>query len=141
MPAPALISSLQDRLQQVRHQLASMGAMRPGSLANRFRRCGKSGCRCAAPDSSGHGPYWTLTFKSGGKTVTRAIPPHAVERTRQQIAEYRRFRTLSGEFVELSEQLCQAQLQQGRDRAAAEVKKKPSERPSSPTSRPRSKRS
>ena len=123
MPTTPAISALQDRLEQVRLQLASMGAMRPGSLASRFRRCGKPGCHCAAPDSPGHGPYWTLTFKSGGKTVTRAIPPHALERTRQQIAAYKRFRTLTGEFVELSEQLCQAQLRQGRESAAAKAKK------------------
>ena len=88
VPTTPAISALQDRLEQVRLQLASMGAMRPGSLASRFRRCGKPGCHCAAPDSPGHGPYWTLTFKSGGKTVTRAIPPHALERTRQQIAAF-----------------------------------------------------
>ena len=138
MPTPPAIPAIQDRLEQVRLQLASIGPVRPGSLASRFRRCGKPGCRCAAPDSPGHGPYWTLTFKSGGKTVTRAIPPHALAQTRQQIAEYKRFRTLAGEFVELSEQLCQAQLQQGRE-SAAEAKKKPSRRLLSPTSRPRSK--
>ena len=44
--------------------------------------------------------------------MTRSVPHHALERTRQQIAEYKRFRTLTAEFVEVSEQLCQARLTQ-----------------------------
>lgn len=52
-----------------------------------------------------------MTRRGGGKTVTKIIPPGpAVERTRAQIAEYRRLRSLVKELVEVSEQICQAQM-------------------------------
>lgn len=124
MPAPLDPAALQLRLDQLHSQLASIGELRPGSLNERFLRCGKASCRCADPQHPGHGPYWSLTFKSGGKTVTRSVPHHALEQTRQQIAEYKRFRTLTAEFVEVSEQLCQARLTQSTRAAAEQAKKK-----------------
>lgn len=138
MPHPADPAALQHRLDHIRLQLASIGDLQPGSLSRRYLRCGKPSCHCSDPDSPGHGPYWSLTFKSGGKTVTRSVPPHALERTRRQIAEYKRFRNLTGEFVELSQQLCQARLREGAGRAAGEGKKKPSPLPSPAKSVPKS---
>ena len=85
-----------DRIQQ---EFASLGDLRPGSLTRRLQQCGKPGCRCKAEGATGHGPYWSLTFKVQGKTVTRSIPAAAVERTREQIAEHKRFRALAAELV------------------------------------------
>ena len=49
--------------------------------------------------------------------MTKIIPPGpAVQRTREQIAEYRRLRSLVKELVEVSEQLCQAKLDASRAR-------------------------
>lgn len=91
-------------------ELTRLGDLRPGSLVERYRRCGKANCHCAGTGAAGHGPTWSLTREVAGKTVTTVIPSMAVEQARLQIAEYRRFRTLSKEFVEVSEQLCDAQL-------------------------------
>jgi hypothetical protein len=78
-----------------------------------------------------------------GKTVTKIIPAGtAVERTRRQIAEYRRFRALMRELLEVSERLCDAQLAQGEAAPEKEVAKKGGSKKSSPRkSAPRSKRS
>jgi hypothetical protein len=68
----------------------------------------------------------SLTHASGGKTITQVIPQGpAVDRTRAQIAEYRRFRKLVQELIAVSEQLCNAQLQQPEALVAEESKKKP----------------
>lgn len=43
--------------------------------------------------------------------MTKIIPPGPVlERTREQIDEYRRLRSLVKELIEISEQICQAQV-------------------------------
>ena len=89
----------------------SIGDLRPGSLVPRYRKCGKANCHCAASRARGHGPSWSLTRALGGKTVTRVIPADAVERTQRQIAEYKRWQRLSGELVEVSEQLCHVRLE------------------------------
>jgi hypothetical protein len=48
-----------------------------------------------------------------------------VDRTRAQIAEYRRFRKLVQELIAVNEQICDAQLQQAKTLVADESKKKP----------------
>jgi hypothetical protein len=62
--------------------------MRPGSLVKRYRACGKPTCHCAQKGDRGHGPSWSLTRPVAGKTVTKVIPPNAVEATQAQFAEY-----------------------------------------------------
>ena len=140
MPIPDTLDSLTLRRDRIQQEFASLGDLRPGSLTRRLQQCGKPGCRCKAEGATGHGPYWSLTFKVQGKTVTRSIPAAAVERTREQIAEHKRFRALAAELVDLSEQLCQARLAEGDDGSDDEEKKTPSRRRSSPRLRPRSRR-
>ncbi len=111
MPHLPRLELLEVKREQLKARLAAIGNMRPGSLAERFRRCGKPTCHCAQKDSPGHGPCYSLTRPVRGKTVTRIIPKGpAVERTREQIAEYRRFRDLVRELVAVSEAICDAQL-------------------------------
>ena len=102
---------LQRRRQQLLQALLELGDLRPGSLVARYRRCGKPNCHCAQLGDRGHGPSFSLTRRVAGKTVTKIIPPGpAVQRTREQIGEYRRLRSLVKELVEVSEQICQAKL-------------------------------
>jgi hypothetical protein len=135
------VQKLERRRAELKVKLGEAGDLRPGSLVERYRRCGHPGCHCAGEGSDGHGPSWSLTREVGGKTITRVIPPDAVARTRAQIDEYRRFRTVVRDLVETSEQLCDAKLG-ALDAAAQEgAKKKGSTRRSRPRSSPRSTRS
>ena len=104
------VQKLEQRRVELKVKLGEAGDLRPGSLVERYRRCGKAGCHCAGEGAEGHGPSWSLTREVGGKTITRVIPPDAVARTRAQIDEYRRFRGIVRELVETSEQLCDAML-------------------------------
>jgi hypothetical protein len=119
------LKALHDNREQLKTDLAQIRDLRPGSLTARFRKCGKPNCHCAQKDSPGHGPSYSLTHASAGKTITQVIPQGpAVDRTRAQIAEYRRFRKLVQELIAVSEQLCNAQLQQPEAIVAAGSKKK-----------------
>jgi hypothetical protein len=108
---PPSLEELQRERSRLQVALTQVGDLRPGSLVPRFRKCGKPTCHCAQPDSPGHGPSYSLTREVEGKTVTKIIPPAAVEQTQQQIAEYRRFRELTRDFLVVSEKVCDAQLQ------------------------------
>jgi hypothetical protein len=128
---------LEKRRSELKERLVELGDMRPGSLVERYRRCGKPACHCASRDAAGHGPSWSLTRGVAGKTVTKIIPPTAVEQTRRQIDEYHRFRLLIREFVEVSEAVCDARLQgsgaaSGLEAAQKGGSKRPSKRKSSP---------
>lgn len=97
---------------RIKSQLAAIGDMRPGSLVPRFRKCGKPSCHCAKKGDPGHGPSFSLTRPVKGKTVTRVIPAGpAVERTRLQLEEFRRFRQLVQQLIDVSEQICDLQIQ------------------------------
>ena len=124
---PQDLQGLRDSLKS---RLMSLGDMRPGSLVERYRRCGKPSCHCAAKDSPGHGPSWSLTRPVHGKTVTKVIPTGpAVERTRAQIAEYKRFRAMVQQLVEVNEKLCDTQIAASRAGSDEGAEKKGSKRP------------
>lgn len=120
---------LDARREAILRELASIGDLRPGSLFERYRKCGKPGCHCAREGDPGHGPNWVLTARVNGRALTRAIPREAVAETRAQIDEYKRLRALTAELVEVSEGLCHARLAAGRE-AGREVKKGASRQPS-----------
>ena len=122
------VQSLERQRNQLRSELAQAQDMRQGTLTERYRRCGKSNCHCAQAGSQGHGPSFSLTRAIAGKTKTRIIPAHVVSLTREQLAEFRRFRELSRQFLEVSEQLCEARLGAGMKSPEAAAKKKPSRR-------------
>jgi hypothetical protein len=117
------LADLQRERSRLEVALTQMDDLRPGSLVERFRKCGKPTCHCAKPDSPGHGPSHSLTREVASKTVTRIIPPSAVEQTRRQIAEYKRFRDVTREFVQVSEKICDAQLHTTAGSVSREVKK------------------
>jgi hypothetical protein len=110
MPKPPDAQVLLMQRDQLKAQLAAIGDMRPGSLVPRFRKCGKPSCHCAKKGDPGHGPSYSLTHAVAGKTVTHVIPAGAVERTREQLEEYHRFRQLLQQLLAVSEQICEWQV-------------------------------
>lgn len=135
------VRQLRQRIEQIKADIAAVGPMRPGSLVEHYRRCGKPTCRCAKPGQPGHGPQWLLTRAVAGKTVSVPIAPQALERTRRQVEEYRRFRALARELIELSARLCQALLRAPQAASDEAAKKGASKRLSRHKSSPRSRRS
>ena len=118
------LPKLQARDRELKSQIAQLGDMRPGSLVECYRKCGKPHCHCARPGGRGHGPLWMVTHAVQGKTVSRAVPSGpGLERTRAQIAEYQRFRELARALVATNEQICNARLQEAREAPSSEVKK------------------
>jgi hypothetical protein len=104
---PDSLSGLEARRAEVLRSMANLKDMRPGSIVGAVWRCGKPSCHCAQPADPGHGPSLRLTYKRHGKTVTEALPtPAAVHKARQETAEFRNFRELSRQLVEVSEQVC-----------------------------------
>lgn len=122
MPFSSDDPSLEAQRDAVRHQLAHIGDFRSGTLAPRYVKCGKPTCRCASADAPGHGPYWLLTGEVNGKAQCRSIPAAALERTREQIAEYHRFRELVKTLIQINTRLCEARMEKAKPAQA--VKKK-----------------
>jgi hypothetical protein len=91
--------------QRVVEQMLQLGPMRRGTLNEQHLIAARKGPGKPAT----RGPYYVLSRKEGGKTVSRRVHAEDVERVRQEIARYSRFMELCREFAELSERLGEAE--------------------------------
>lgn len=142
MPSSFPLPELERQREQLHTDLAGTGDFRPGSLNTVRHRCGKSGCACAEPDHPGHGDEYILSRKVAGKTVaTHFRPGPALEKAQREVANYKRFRGLVQEIVEVNERICEARPVPAlaTDQAPAEAggEKGGSSRSSKRSSRPR----
>ena len=104
------ITSLSERIEQIRRELAELEPMRPGSLSEQWNVCGTPGCRCKDPkDPKKHGPYYHLNYTWRGKARTEFVKAEDVEAMRRQLAAYKRFRALTTEWVDVSLELAREQ--------------------------------
>jgi hypothetical protein len=65
-------------------------AQLPGSLFMRYGRCGKPGCACRR--GAGHGPYYVLSQRSGGKGAFAYLDAARAREARGLVARARAFR-------------------------------------------------
>jgi Family of unknown function (DUF6788) len=108
----------------IQQQIAQLGDMRAGSVTATGGRCGNPRCRCHVKDDPGHGPFYRLTRKVEGKTVTETFSiPAALRKAQNEIAEYHRFRELSRNLLEINEKICRARPIE--DTLTLEEKKRP----------------
>ncbi len=97
------LSTLIDDRSTLLRQISELGDFQPGSITSATRRCGKPGCHCAKPNDPGHGPHFQLTQKIAGKTASQNLAsPAAVRKAEAEIAEFRRFRSLTSKLVEVN---------------------------------------
>ena len=95
--------ALQRRIKEIQRELAGLGPMRPGSLSEQYNVCGTPGCRCKDPKKPRkHGPYYHLNYTWRGRSRTEFVKAEAVAAVRDQLANYKRFRALCTEWVDVS---------------------------------------
>jgi hypothetical protein len=90
---------LERRIGKIKQALAALGDMRPGSLSTQSRSWG--------------GQYSQLSYTHLGKGHTEYVPQKRVKEVKRQLANYRKFRDLTQEWVNLALELCklkQAQM-------------------------------
>lgn len=107
--------------------VAETGDMRPGSITETFRRCGKANCACAGPGQRGHGPFYAFTRRVKGKTQTVQLRPGPhLSKLLREVERYHAFRRTCEELVAVNDALCQLRPVAGESESAARqaVKKK-----------------
>ena len=102
MESTALIES---ERQRVVEQMLRLGPMKRGTLNEQYLAAARKGPGKPAI----RGPYYVLSRKEGGRTVSRRVRAEDIERVRREIGCYSRFMQLCREFAELSERLGDAQ--------------------------------
>jgi hypothetical protein len=83
---------IERRIAKIKQALADLGDMRPGSLSVQTRSWG--------------GQYCQLSYTHLGKGHTQYIPQERVKEVKRQMANYRKFRDLTQEWVNLAIELC-----------------------------------
>jgi len=102
------LADLEDRRVNVQGQIAQLGDMRSGSITGTGGCCAYANCHCHRAGDPGHGPYYRLTRKVDGKTVTETFSsPASLAKAQREVAEYHRFRELSGQLLEVNERICE----------------------------------
>lgn len=106
---PDSLPALQMQRASIQQHIAQLGDMRAGSITTTGGRCGNPRCHCHAKEDPGHGPFYRLTRKVDGKTVTETFStPTALRKAQNEIAEYHRFRELSRDLLEINGKICRA---------------------------------
>jgi hypothetical protein len=103
-------AALERRIEKIKQELASLGDMRPGSLSVQTRSWG--------------GEYCQLSYTHQGKGHTQYVPAEKREEVQRQIANYRKFRDLTKEWIELAMEVCKLKTQ-GEDKSKRKTKPRP----------------
>ena len=105
---PDLLVNLESRRTDVQLQIAQLCDMRSGSITGTSGRCGNPNCHCHRAGDPGHGPYYRLTRKVNGKTVTETFSsPASLAKAQREVTECQRFRELTDQVLEVNEQICE----------------------------------
>src|SRR5260370_24658177 len=102
------VVDLEGRRAAVQLQIGQLGDMRSGSITGTGGRCENQMCHCHRSGDPGHGPYYRLTRKVKGKTVTETFSsPASLAKAQREVAECQRFRELGDQLLNVSEQICE----------------------------------
>jgi hypothetical protein len=97
-------ATLRKRRTALLRQLPSLQAILRGSLIERYKRCGKPGCKCA--DGPGHGPKYYLSVSYPGlRPQMDYVPQESYAQTVEFLANYHRAREILEEICEINREL------------------------------------
>src|ERR1700758_3982519 len=97
-------STLRRRRAQLLRQMPALDTLLRGSLIERYKRCGKPGCKCA--DGPGHGPKYYLSVSYPGlQPQMDYVPQEAYAQTAEFLANYHRAREILEEICEINREL------------------------------------
>src|SRR5213593_578959 len=104
--------TIESQIEKVKAELLKIGDMRPGSLSQQYSACQKPGCKCVDPvHPQKHGPFYQLSYTHGGKSTTQFVRPQFVPEVRMQLANYKKFKALTQQWVTLALELCKLEMQ------------------------------
>lgn len=83
---------IERRIGKIKQALTELDDMRPGSLSVQTRAWG--------------GNYHQLSYTHLGKGRTEYVPPERVRNVKRQLANYKKFKELTTEWVGLAIELC-----------------------------------
>jgi hypothetical protein len=97
-------AALRKRRNDLVRRLPPLKSILRGSLIERYKRCGKPGCKCA--DGPGHGPKYYLSVSyPGQRPQMDYVPQDAYDQTAEYLANYHRSREILETICEINREL------------------------------------
>jgi hypothetical protein len=84
------LQRIEQRIEQIKTQLAAIGEMRPGSLTRQYK-----------DPRAQSGAYYQLSYTRDRKSRTEYIAREDLREVRAQIANYKRFKVLATQWTDL----------------------------------------
>lgn len=109
MNSPSRLARLQKRIHTIQQQLARLGPMRPGCLSLQYRK-----------PKEKSGAYYQLSYTYPMKSKSEYVPAELVPQIEQELAEYKRYRELTAEWVDLSIALSRLKMTQWKQTRTAD---------------------
>ena len=100
------LKEIEAQIEEIKHELMTLGEMRPGSLTRQRRK----GCAT--------GEYYQLSYTHRMKSKTEYVRKEFAPVVREQVATFRRFRKLTQLWVRLA--ILHAQLKMQHDKSQLE---------------------
>ena len=85
------IKQIEKRIEKIKAELVALEPMRPGSLTKQYKD----------PENQ-TGPYYQLSYTRDMRSRTDYIPKDCVREVRRLVGNYKRFKSLTTEWVNLS---------------------------------------
>ena len=84
------LAQIEKRIDKIKQELTGIGGMRPGSLTRQYK-----------DPKAQSGPYYQLSYTLDMKSRTEYIRRDCVSDIRRQVSNYKRFKTLTAEWIAL----------------------------------------
>lgn len=84
------LKRIKRRIEAIKQRLAQIGPMRPGSLTRQYK-----------DPKTKSGPYWQVSYTRNMKSRSDYVRAESAPDVRKEIAEYKRFRKLMEEWIDL----------------------------------------
>jgi len=97
-------TKIEKRIEVIKAELMGLGDMRPGSLSTQSRSWG--------------GQYCQLSYTHRGKGHTEYIQDNIREQTKQQLQNYKKFKTLTSEWVDRAIELAKIKAQLKKEKSS-----------------------
>jgi hypothetical protein len=98
------VAALRRRRRQLLRQLPPLDCLLRGSLIERYKPCGKPGCKCAR--GPGHGPKYYLSVSHyGQRPQMDYIPQDYQSQASKGLANYHRLREILDEVCAINHEL------------------------------------
>lgn len=97
--SPSQINQLEKQIDKLLNKLVKLGPMRPGSISKQYR-----------DRESQRGVHYQLSYTHKMRSRTEHVRPEHLKELRAEIAEYKKFKQLTGELIELNIELSKGKI-------------------------------